>query len=426
MKVKLTKPQFKVSNSTKRFRVLISGRRFGKTFLTIVEMMKLACQTNKIIWYVAPTLKMAKEICWSDLKRVLAEYNWIEDINETTLSIKIKKTNSIISLKGAENFDSLRGTGLDFLILDEFADIDKRTWFEVLRASCADKEARVLFTGTPRGYGNWSYELFLKGKKDPEWESFQFTTLEGGMVSKEELEQAKQDIDIRTFRQEFEGTFENYAGAVYYNFHPVESVVKKEIDWKKPLHIGMDFNVDPMSACVAQIDKDIIYVVDEIVIYGSNTDEMCQEIKDRYGTKVPIIIYPDPACRQRKTSAGSRTDLSILQNSGFTVKAKLKHTAIRDRVNVVNACLKDSKGKRHIFISNSLKTLIKGLERQIFKEGTNIPSKEEGYDHINDSLGYMLDYIKPLTIKTINSIPQRWNIKEGKHGIHKRRGTRYS
>ena len=69
------------------------------------------------------------------------------------------------------------------------------------------------------------------------------------MVSKEELEQAKQDIDIRTFRQEFEGTFENYAGAVYYNFHPVESVVKKEIDWKKPLHIGMDFNVDPMSAC---------------------------------------------------------------------------------------------------------------------------------------------------------------------------------
>ena len=92
MKVKLTKPQFKVSNSQKRFRVLISGRRFGKTYLTIVEMMKLASQLNKTIWYVAPTLKMAKEICWSDLKRVLAEYNWIEDINETTLTIRIKKT----------------------------------------------------------------------------------------------------------------------------------------------------------------------------------------------------------------------------------------------------------------------------------------------------------------------------------------------
>ena len=426
MKVKLTKPQFKVSNSTKRFRVLISGRRFGKTLLTIVEMMKLASQLNKTIWYVAPTLKMAKEICWSDLKRVLAEYNWIEDINETTLTIRIKKTGSTISLKGAENFDSLRGTGLDFLILDEFADIDKRTWYEVLRASCADKEARVLFTGTPRGFGNWSYELFVKGKNDPEWESFQYTTLEGGMVSKEELNQASQDIDIRTFRQEFEGTFENYAGAVYYNFHSIESVTKKEIDWKKPLHLGLDFNVDPMSACVAQIHKDIIYVVDEIVIYGSNTDEMCQEIKDRYGTKIPIIIYPDPACRQRKTSAGGRTDLSILQNSGFTVKAKLKHTPVRDRINNVNATLKDSNGKRHIFISNSCKTLIKGLERQIFKENTNIPDKEEGYDHMNDALGYLIDYIKPLTVQRINTIPQRWSIKQGQYGIRQRRGTRYS
>ena len=45
--------------------------------------------------------------------------------------------------------------------------------------------------------------------------------------SPEEIEQAKQDIDIRTFRQEFEGTFENYAGSVYYNFHPVENVVEK-------------------------------------------------------------------------------------------------------------------------------------------------------------------------------------------------------
>ena len=53
------------------------------------------------------------------------------------------------------------------------------------------------------------------------------------MVDKRELEQARLDLDVRTFRQEFEGTFENYAGAVYYNFHPVESVNDKQIDWKK-------------------------------------------------------------------------------------------------------------------------------------------------------------------------------------------------
>ena len=121
--------------------------------------------------------------------------------------------------------------------------------------------------------------MYLKGKQDDDWESFQYTTIQGGMVTQEEIEQAKQEIDIRTFRQEFEGTFENYAGAVYYNFHPVDNVVKRQIDWEKPLHIGMDFNVDPMSACVGQIEKDKVYFVDEIIIYGSNTYEMVQEIK---------------------------------------------------------------------------------------------------------------------------------------------------
>ena len=411
MKISLTKPQHLISSSNKRFRVLISGRRFGKTYLAITEMMKFASKPNQRIWYVAPTFKMAKDICWASLKEVLNQFNWIEDINETTMTITIRKTNSTISLKGADNYDALRGTGLNFLILDEFADIDKRTWFEVLRASVADTLGKVLFCGTPKGYGNWSYEMYLKGKQDPEWDSFQFTTIQGGMVSKKEIEQAKQDIDIRTFRQEFEGTFENYAGAVYYNFHPVENVIKKDIDWNKPFHIGMDFNVDPMSACVSQIEKDKIYVVDEIVIYSSNTDEMCQEIKDRYGTKVPIFIYPDPASRQRKTSAGGRTDLSILQNAGFKVKVKHKHPAVRDRINAVNSKLKDSNGKRHIFVSHSCKTIIKGLQRQTYKENTNIPDKEDGFDHMNDALGYKIDFLKPLTTETNFNRPTRWNIK---------------
>jgi len=411
MKITLTKPQLNVSSSNSRFRVLISGRRFGKTYLCITEMMKYASQPNKKIWYVAPTFKMAKEIAWSSLKEMLNSFNWIEDINETTMTITVKKSHSKISLKGADNYDSLRGTGLDFLILDEFADIDKRTWFEVLRASVADTLGHVLMCGTPKGYGNWSYEMYLKGKQDKEWDSFQFTTLDGGMVNDNEIQQARLDLDQRTFRQEFEGTFENYAGSIYYNFHPVESVIEKSIDWTKSLHIGMDFNVSPMSACVSQIEKDRIYILDEVIIYGSNTDEMCEEIRNRYGTRMPIFIYPDPASRQRKTSAGGRTDLSILQNAGFNVKVKHKHPAVRDRINAVNSKLKDSQGNRYIFVSKSCKTLIKGLQRQTYKEDTNIPNKEDGFDHMNDALGYMIDYIKPLVVQTPNSQPLRWAVK---------------
>ena len=412
MKINLTKPQYQVSSSDKRFRVLVSGRRFGKTYLCITEMMKYATKVKKTIWYVAPTFKMAREIVWLKLKQMLSDFNWIESINETNLSIKIRNSGSIISLKGCENYDSLRGVGIDFLILDEFADIDEKAWTEVLRASVADTQGDVLMCGSPKGFGNWSYRMYEKGKRESQWDSFQFTTLQGGMVPQEEIEQAKQDVDIRTFRQEFEGTFENYAGAVYYNFHAVDNVLEKKIDWQKPLHIGLDFNVDPMSACVAQIDRDKIHFVDEIVIYSSNTDEMVQEIRDRYGTKTRIFVYPDPACRQRKTSAGGRTDLTILQNAGFSVKCKLKHSPIRDRVNAVNSRLKSADGKRYIFISPSCKIMIKGLQRQIYKENTNIPDKEEGYDHMNDAIGYLTEIVKPLTTTPRSFSPQRWNIKQ--------------
>jgi len=185
-KITLTNPQHKVSQSKKRFRVLVSGRRFGKTYLCITEMMKYATQVKKNIWYVAPTFKMAREIVWSKLKQMLSDFNWIDEINETNLSIKIKKTGSMISLKGCDNYDSLRGVGLDFLILDEFADIDEKAWTEVLRASISDTVGDVLMCGSPKGYGNWSYRMYEKGKQEPEWESFQFTTLQGGMVSKED------------------------------------------------------------------------------------------------------------------------------------------------------------------------------------------------------------------------------------------------
>ena len=415
MKIKLTKPQHQVSNSNKRFRVLVSGRRFGKTYLCITEMMKYATKVKQNIWYVAPTFKMAREIVWSKLKQILSDFKWIDVINESNLSIRIKKTGSIISLKGCENYDSLRGVGINFLILDEFADIDEKAWTEVLRASIADTEGDVLMCGSPKGYGNWAYRMYLKGKQDNEWDSFQFTTLQGGMVSKEEIEQAKQDIDIRTFRQEFEGTFENYAGAVYYNFHAVENVKPKKLDINKPIHIGLDFNVDPMSASVAQIEKEEVHFVDEIVIYSSNTDEMVQEIKDRYGSKAKIFIYPDPACRQRKTSAGGRTDLSILQNAGFTVKCKLKHSPVRDRINVVNSSLKSAQGKRYVFVDPSCKIITKGLQRQIYKENTNIPDKEQGFDHMNDSIGYMLEIIKPLTRTNTNFKPQRWTVQQSRY-----------
>jgi len=405
----LTTAQKKVVEDKSRFKVLITGRRFGKTHLAIRQLIKYASVPKRKVWFVCPTYRQAKQVCWSSLKERLKDLNWIKKANESDLSI-ILINGSTIALRGADrSYDSLRGVGLDFLVMDEFADIPSQAWFEVLRPTLSDRKGDVLFCGTPRGFGNYAYDLYCKGNEDKDWSAFQFTTLDGGQVDGDEVEQAKNDLDERTFRQEYLATFETYSGAIYYNFDR-ELNVSSLKDNNTAIHIGMDFNIDPMSAAIFQLHNNTVNFIDEIVIYSSNTDELVKEIKTRYPNR-QIIVYPDPASRQRKTSAGGRTDLNILQNAGFTVRVKNAHPQIRDRINAVNSRLKNTNEQRMMYIDPKCKNIIRGLERHLYKEGTTQPDKDSGFDHMNDAIGYAVDYLFPIRKQYTKQLPQRWSVK---------------
>lgn len=400
----LTKPQTEIYTSNSRFISVVAGRRFGKTYLSTIILLRMALSgKGKNCWYVAPTYKSAKDIAWDMLIQTVPQ-DYIQKKNESTLTIRLKN-GSVISLKGAEKPDNLRGRSLDLAVLDEFADMKPETWYEVIRPSLSDRQGDAVFIGTPKGRNHF-YDLWTKGTdKHDNWQSFQYTTLDGGNVPANEIESAKSDLDSRTFEQEYLASFVNYAGIIYYNFDR-EETVQPYTGTDNQLHIGMDFNLDPMSACVAVRKGRTLHFIDEIVIYSSNTDEMVSEINARYPDK-QITIYPDPASRQRKTSAGGRTDLSILQNAGYTVNVKNRHPAVRDRINAVNSRLLSGDGERRIFIDPKCKETIKGLERQIYKEGTSQPDKS-GYDHMNDALGYLVDYLYPIKKDIKQTQPQRW------------------
>jgi hypothetical protein len=348
------------------------------------------------------------------LRKKLQQLRWVRKINETNLSFELKN-GSTISLKGADNYDSLRGVGLDFLVLDEFADIDPEAWFETLRPTLADKMGKALFIGTPKGM-NWAKDLYdMRDEYPEEWASFQFTTIEGGNVTPEEVEAARRSLDERTFRQEFEGTFEPFSGRVFYAFdrkYNVRPYLKAADDKMLPeLHIGMDFNVDNNSCVIAiRPNAFTLHVIDEIKLMGSNTDEMVQEIRNRYPTH-KITVYPDPAGAQRKTSAGGRTDHTILRAAGFTVKAPHGHNAIRDGVNAVNAKLRNSRGETTLFFDPRVKYCIECLEKHVYKEGTSIPDKDSGWDHMNDALRYLIDYLFPIRQSVTPPPTQMWSNK---------------
>ena len=306
--IELKTPQWTVFNCDSRFRVLVAGRRFGKTYLALVELCRSAWVEGRQSWYVAPTYKQAKRVAWKPLKQMTRPY-WASKPNETDLRIELV-TGGTICLRGADNYDSLRGDGLDFLILDEYASIARPAWTEVLRPALADKQGRALFIGTPRGYNHF-YDLYHSVQDQPQWATFQFTTEEGGNVSLGELESATRALDERTYRQEFQASFENLAtGMVYYPFDRSQHVGEVHYDRNLPLFWSLDFNINPMCSVIGQREGEMVSVRDEIVLADSNTISACQEflrrttpLLSRSYLPIQVDVYGDATGDARRSSA---------------------------------------------------------------------------------------------------------------------------
>lgn len=381
--------QSAVLSSRKRFRILVAGRRFGKSYLAIVELLRAASSTsNAVFFYVAPTYRMAKDIAWRLLKQ-LCPQEWITQKNESDLRLELIN-GTLIELKGCEDPDKLRGRSLNGVVLDEAAFIAQEAWTEVLRPALADKQGWALFITTPDGTASWFYDLWQRAQEDPSWDHFAYTTLDGGNVPASEVEAARRELDERTFRQEFLASFESLTGLVAINFSDENiSDTVKDIP-VLPLLLGVDFNVDPMTGVCGIKHGDTLWIFDEIILRGGATTwDFSEEVQHRYGTQRRVIACPDPTGGARKTAGVGATDHAILRRSGFSVNTPRSPWKIRDKITAVNTALRDATGTRRLFIHPRCKELIKSLRTLTYADNTGLPRKDLGVDHAFDALGYL-------------------------------------
>jgi hypothetical protein len=382
--------QGEVFSSRKRFRVLVAGRRFGKSYLSCIELLRGAIERpGETFFYAAPTYRMAKDIAWKVMKKLVPKA-WIKSKNETDLKIELVN-GSTIELKGTENAMALRGRSLAGVVLDEAAFMDAEVWFEVIRPALADKQGWALFISTPDGTASWFYELWQYADSgDTDWSRWQFTTIEGDNVPPEEIEAARAQLDARTFRQEFEASFENLSGLVAVSFGDSNISPESADISVLPLLLGVDFNVDPMSGICAVKKGDTLYVFDEITLSGGATTwDFAEEVTRRFGVDRRVIACPDPTGGARKTSGVGLTDHNILRRSGFTVSSPKAPWKIRDKITAVNTALLDAAGTRRTLIHPRCKELIKSLRTLTYAPGTGLPNKNLGVDHAFDAFGYL-------------------------------------
>jgi len=218
-----------------RYKVIRCGRRFGKTVYAVNFIIQEASLKGGDYWFVAPTYRQAKEIAW----RVFDQYlprELINKKNETELSIEL--TNGArISLKGADNPDSLRGVGLNGVVLDEYAFMQPYAW-EVISPILQDKKGWAIFISTPDGYNHF-YDLY--GTQDDDFKSFHYTSYDNPYLDPEELNKEKERMSSERFAQEYEAEFMKRSGAVWKLF-------------SRDIHVVSRSNPDKSSAVYGSID----------------------------------------------------------------------------------------------------------------------------------------------------------------------------
>lgn len=290
--------QRQVAMDPTRFKIIAAGRRWGKTRLGCILCTKVAGEGG-VAWWVAPAYPTAK-IGWRIIRALGRQVPGIQ-IREVDKIVQFPN-GGWIQVKSADDPDSLRGEGLDFVVIDEVAKIKREAWYEALRPSLTDKRGRALFIGTPKPRG-WFKDIFQKGQNgDREFKSFRFRSIDNPYLSSEEIEEARRQLPELVFRQEYLAEFvEGGTLAERFWFEIVDAVPAGAIrvrGWDLAATEKKTAKDDPDFTAGARVSfHDGIYYIEDIRReQGSPGDirRLLRQTAETDGTECRIRIEEEP------------------------------------------------------------------------------------------------------------------------------------
>lgn len=432
LRLKLYSPheaQLKFHTSRARFRVCAFGRQAGKSTAALNELLSKAWQEpGTILWFISPTYDQAKV----QYRRLVGMLWPVREImikkNQSELRIKLENQ-SEIQFKSGENFEALRGSTLDGVVIDEVREQNPDLWPMVIRPMLTTTGGWAAFISTPNGFDQF-YDLAEQAKADESrsWEFMSAPSSANPLITAEEIENLKRSMSEAQFRQEILAEFVDLtAGKAYYNF--TEDNIRTQNPFAKPgedysphlpIAVAMDFNLNPMSWTLGQAKVGQLYWRREIVLENSNTFEAIQMlIEQTKGHRPGIVIIGDAAGKARQTAAASKSDYDIIShelsraNIPFTILTPEANPPVKDRVNTVNMLLKSAEGTVNMWVHPDCEALIRDFRRVTIKKSSiGTFAIDKGRDHrlthSSDGVGYYAHAVakvhyddRPSTLRVI-------------------------
>lgn len=356
-------------------------------------MSKKTVTDDGLFFIAAPTYSQVKRIYWKDIKDLLRPA--IVKTSESDLIITLDNENEV-HLIGLDKPERIEGSPWTWGIIDEFADIKPLAWTENVSPALDTEglETGVDIIGVPDGLNHF-YDVaeYAKSGQDDEWAFHAWPSSD--ILSPSKIAAAKRRLDPRTYRQEYEASFETATGRVYDDYgnenHTERQFRPGTIFW---CH---DFNFLPMSSAIAQREGDNLFIVDEIVLDHAVARDTAVEFVERYKDhkNCQVVLYGDASGRigEKHGHVSDYIEIeTVLKSNGFSVQRKvpLANPAIRDGQNSLRGKILNAAGERSLFVNpEKCPTVDKGLKTVQVKKGSSFQEDETNQaQHITTALRY--------------------------------------
>ena len=393
---------------------LVGGFGSGKTYIFIRKV--LHCHITKVNsegksngWIIYPTYDLSEELFIHPFIGMLQEYNI--DYEYNIAKHRITTGYGTIKVYQLQAPQRIIGASLNYIGFDEF---DVESWKncdvafkKAIGRMRGSEDTEIFIVTSPEGY-HYTHKIFVEDDNEDRFlvhgKTTDNNTLPESYIRLLESTYPKPLLDA--YR---DGKFVNLTAlSTYYNFRREDHVKKVKYNPNLPIHIGMDFNLFPITCTLLHYSENSnpkVQVFDEIELHygGANeilTETLINEIKSRYPNK-RYIAYPDPAGKSKSTSS-LHSDHDLLRKASFELRVKPAAPRITDSVNAVNKAF-----EKDIIIDPKCKGLITDLEQV-----TNLPNsrqinkKDSNRTHFTDGFRYFVDYCMPIIKPQYGSIPR--------------------
>jgi len=389
--------------SESRFKGFSGPVASGKSQALCYEAVKLSfINAGRQGLIGAPTYPMLRDATQTSLFAILDGEDIPYRFNKAENTLTLTDCGSRIIFRPVDDFDRLRGTNLAWYGLDELTYSPEGAWLR-LEGRLRDPQATRLCgfgVWTPKGY-DWVYQRFLA---DPvRGYSVVLAKPQENRFLLEQVpdfyDRLKSSYDEAFYQQEALGQYLNLRGGlVYHAFSRQEHVKRLQINPQYPLLWALDFNVDPMSSVIVQMEGNNVFVLDEIAMRHASTFEACEQFQKRFPNHAGgVVIYGDASGNTQQTTGSS--DYQIVKDyfrAKYGIRPSYKvpkaNPNVRDRIMLTNATLRSAANEIHLFVDERCKELIKDFEQVSYKPDSNAIDKEKDRrrTHLSDALGYLL------------------------------------